>query len=362
MTTFPYRGNLDWLEANTILLAKHGSHAYGTATPESDLDIKGIAVPPSKYFLGYLERFEQATQNEPDLVIFDIRKFFSLAADCNPNIIEVLWVADEDILRTTLFGDRIREHRDLFLSKKARHTFSGYAMSQLKRIKGHYKWSKDPPKAPPVRGDYGLPERTVVPADQLAIAQSMIQKKLDSWEFRELEDVDEATRIGIVNSMAEVLAELNLTANEKFRAAGRSLGLSDDFMAVLEQERRYNTAAKEWEAYRNWQKNRNPARAALEAKYGYDCKHAGHLVRLLKMCREILETGKVLVKRPDREELLAIRNGAWSYEQVLEWAEQQDRDMEAAYKVSTLPHGPDRKALDTLCQSIVQDFFNQKGW
>jgi predicted nucleotidyltransferase len=31
---------------NTILLVKHGSHAYGLNTPESDLDVKGSASSP----------------------------------------------------------------------------------------------------------------------------------------------------------------------------------------------------------------------------------------------------------------------------------------------------------------------------
>jgi len=45
----------------------------------------------------------------------------------------------------------------------------------------------------------------------------------------------------------------------------------------------------------------------LEAKFGFDTKHAMHLIRLLRMAREILETGVVHVKRPDAEELSAIR-------------------------------------------------------
>mgnify|MGYP001607055563 CR=1 FL=1 len=46
-------------------------------------------------------------------------------------------------------------------------------------------------------------------------------------------------------------------------------------------------------------------------------KHAMHLVRLMRMCKEILITCEVVVKRPDREELLAIRNGAWSYYKLI---------------------------------------------
>jgi hypothetical protein len=74
----------------------------------------------------------------------------------------------------------------------------------------------------------------------------------------------------------------------------------------------------------------------------------------MRMCREIMDTGKVNVKRSDREELLAIRNGAWSYEQLLAWAEATENEMDALYRASTLPHAPDRKALDALCVELVE--------
>ncbi len=41
-----------WLKGHTILLGRVGSHAYGTATETSDLDFKGVCVPPADYFLG----------------------------------------------------------------------------------------------------------------------------------------------------------------------------------------------------------------------------------------------------------------------------------------------------------------------
>ena len=103
-----YRGNLKWLPGNTIFLARHGSHAYGLAIEASDLDIKGIVVPPKEYFHGFLRRFEQAESKDPDLTIYGIRKFFQLAADCNPNIIEVLFVDDEDVFIETEWGKHLR--------------------------------------------------------------------------------------------------------------------------------------------------------------------------------------------------------------------------------------------------------------
>jgi hypothetical protein len=94
--TFPYRGNLTWLRPGLIYLMTAGSHAYGLNTPTSDVDIKGIAVPPREYFLGFANSFEQAESKDPDMCVFDIRKFFRLAAECNPNIIEMLWCDESE--------------------------------------------------------------------------------------------------------------------------------------------------------------------------------------------------------------------------------------------------------------------------
>ena len=104
--------HMSWIKDNTVLLVRHGSHAYGTNTPSSDEDFKGIAIPPQNYFFGSLHRFEQAELKapDPDAVIYDIRKFFMLAADCNPNIIEVLHTAPEDHFIVDPIGEIILDH------------------------------------------------------------------------------------------------------------------------------------------------------------------------------------------------------------------------------------------------------------
>jgi len=52
-----YNGNLDWLPSRTIFATVHGSQAYGTNTPESDIDIKGLSVPPKRVLLWLYEEF-----------------------------------------------------------------------------------------------------------------------------------------------------------------------------------------------------------------------------------------------------------------------------------------------------------------
>lgn len=349
-----YTGNLKWLPVRTIYLVRHGSHAYGTNIEGSDEDFRGIAVAPSAYYLGALSHFEQAEQKEPDFVVFDLRKFVQLASQCNPNIIEVLFVDDADVLHADSFGWRLRQERELFLTRRARHTFSGYAASQLKRIRTHHRWLKNPPISPPTRAEHGLPEKTLIPADHLAAAEAAIRAQLDEWAPRFLDELDPGARTAVSNRMAEHLATLDVAMHEDlWPGAARVVGLSDNMIELLAREKRYTSAKREWDNYQTWKRQRNPVRAALEQRFGYDTKHAGHLVRLLRMCREILETGRVLVKRPDADELRAIRGGAWTYEKLVEWAENEDRELQAVAERSRLPTAPDPERIDLLCSSII---------
>lgn len=312
---FPnYNGNLAWLQERTIYLVKHGSVAYGTNIEGSDIDYKGVCIPPSNYYHGYLNHFEQEEGKDPDLAVYEIRKFFKLAADANPSIIEVLWVDEADIVQCNDIGRKLIDHRDLFLSRKARHTFSGYAISQLKRIKLHRDWLLHPVKDPPTRAEYDLPDNALMNASEYGATQSLIDKKVP---------------------------------------------ISESVLYIFNKEREYKTARMRYDQYQNWLKTRNPARAAMEAKFGYDGKHALHLCRLMRMCKEILETGKVIVKRPDRDELLAIRSGEWSFDKLIEYSKTMDQNMEAVMNASPLPHSPDRNKLDALCQSMVESMMQR---
>jgi uncharacterized protein len=355
-----YRGNLTWLRERTIFLARHGSFAYGTNIEGSDEDFRGVAIAPTEYYLGAMQRFDQAESKDPDLTIFDLRKFIQLASQCNPNVVEILFVDESDRLEVSLLGKRLLDMRDLFLTRRVKHTFSGYAASQLRRIRSHYRWLKSPVETQPKREDFGLPDMSRIPKDQLAAAEAAIRQKLDSWAPDFLDDLEPGHRTAVTNRMNDYLTELGVAMHDDlWPGAARTLGFSDNFIELMAREKRYANAKREWQNYQTWKRERNPARAALEAKSGFDTKHAAHLVRLLRMCREILTTGKVLVRRPDAEELLAIRNGAWTYERLVEWAEREDAELQAVAAESALPKAPDIQEIDRRTVAIVSEMLQQ---
>lgn len=349
------KGNLPWLNDRTIFATLYGSKAYGTNIATSDTDIRGVAIAPKECYLGFLNRFEQAEFKEPDAVIYELQKFMKLASDANPSVIEVLFTDERDHLRVEPLGQLLLDNRELFLSKKVRYSFAGYAMSQLKRIETHRKWLLNPPTKQPERKEFGLPEMSSIPKEQMGAINKLVQEKIDSWQV-DWDVLESAERIAFRNSFDQTLSEMSLGSDEQqFTSAMRVLGFDENFVDLIRREKSYQQCKKSWAQFNEWKINRNAIRSEMEAKHGFDCKNASHLVRLCRMASEILQTGKVLVRRPDAKELLEIRNGSWSYDQVVQFAKQQDESLSALYLSSTaVPMHPDRKKLDKLCVQMLE--------
>ena len=264
-----------WLEKGTIFVTLAGSHAYGTNIVTSDTDYRGIAIPPKEFYTGYLDNFEQAeNKGEPDAVIYDIRKFIFLAANCNPNIIEILHTDPSTWVYTSKFFQKLWENRHLFLSKKAKHTFSGYATAQAHRIRLHYEHLTNPMLVPPTREEFGLiPEREMTPAqkDSIGTALAMVTKEIATWHDLAWTDLDEPDKIALKGHIAGYLSKISITKDDLFLDACHSIGLDDNLIDLLKREKSYRAKKDEWIGYQNWLADRNATRSELEAKFGYDC-------------------------------------------------------------------------------------------
>ena len=82
-------------------------------------------------------------------------------------------------------------------------------------------------------------------------------------------------------------------------------------------------------------------------------KHGSHLIRLLRTGLEILRDGELLVRRPDAEELVEIRDGCYTYDDLMAEAESLKDAMSEAAKTSKLPESPDRERIDDVLLSIL---------
>lgn len=120
------------LDSHLVLQVVSGSHAYGTANKDSDVDLRGIIIPPEEYFFG-LRGFEQYEAAEGDVCYYDIRKFFKLAVQGNPNVLEILWAPRMRVFKP--FAHTILDMRPQVLSKYLVRHHVGMATQHLARLK-----------------------------------------------------------------------------------------------------------------------------------------------------------------------------------------------------------------------------------
>jgi predicted nucleotidyltransferase len=201
-----------------------GSRAFGLATKDSDDDLRGIYLPPARLHWSLYKLPEQLefTDETKDEVYWELEKFLKLALKANPNVLEILWTPL--VLYADETAKQLRNMRTAFLSRHIYKTYSGYVLSQFRRMANAH------------------------------------------------------ARTGV-----------------------------------------------------------------------YRPKHAMHLVRLLHSGIEALRSGEIRIDVADhRDELLAIRSGAWSFEQAKDRALQLDRRFQEEYRSTKLPEQPDYRQVDAF--------------
>lgn len=309
---------MNWdIEKSIIFESKTGSGIYGTSDKKSDLDLRGICVPPFSVMVGILGNFEQKDKWEgeyEDRVVYNIKKFFVLCLSNNPSILELLFIPPDFWVTSSIFWEKILESRDLFLSKRVKYTFSGYASSQLYRIQRHRGYLLNPIKSIPTRLEFGLPANPSLSYEQMS---------------------------------AILTLPLNL--------------LPSEIREEVTKESAYRQLKKSWYEYKSWKEGRSKKRAELEEKFGYDTKHAAHLVRLIHEGKEILEYGKLTFPRPEATLLTEIKSGKFKYDELLEIAGEFDKQFDSLYQKSFLSHSPDIIGANKLYLSILEDYYMENG-
>ncbi len=145
-----------FLPTNVHYETMMGSVAYGVSGDSSDMDIYGFCIPPKRDIFPHLkgeilgfgrrpDRFNQYQQHGVvdkngkgkvyDITVFSIVRYFHLAMENNPNIIDSLFTPQFCVLHITQVGQMMREKRHMFLHKGCWQKFKGYAYSQLHKMK-----------------------------------------------------------------------------------------------------------------------------------------------------------------------------------------------------------------------------------
>lgn len=120
---------------NIILEGVTGSTAYGLNTENSDVDVKGVYLLPTRTVLSIGFNQEHTTKDhvDPDWVYHEVGKFMKLVIAGNPTVTELLYLDEYTIL--TPIGQLLIDNRASFLSTDAvSKAYRGYAFSQAKKL------------------------------------------------------------------------------------------------------------------------------------------------------------------------------------------------------------------------------------
>lgn len=237
-----------------LIRGQVGSRAYGTSMPTSDTDYMEVVAASDQVYLsldwfgsqGTVEHKEKDEDGQllSEQTSYELTKFMRMCQNFNPNVITVLWLPHYEYVDP--LGQLLIDHRHIFNSKKAIHSFVGFAFRQL-------------------------------------------------------------TKMGVDNP-----------------ATGRM----------------------------------GAARKHIRDTYGYDTKYMYHAVRLARMVEEYFNCDgqRLNVDRRgiDADELLAIRNGAWTYDQGKAEIERILAAAKEAAAASSLPEEPDKQAIRDLARVILR--------
>jgi uncharacterized protein len=324
-----------------------GSRAYGTDLPNSDTDIKGVFVLPPSYYFG-LHKIDQVSSEKNDEVYYELHRFAELLAKSNPGILEMLATPSDCILYChPKFEVFLKVN---FLSKQCKDTFAGFAIAQIKKARGLNKKINKP-----------IPLERKTPLDFCYVAHEQGSMPLEQWLMKNNWDQANCGLVSIANMPGVYGLYYDATDSLGFSGIVRSDQANEVALSSIPKDLpraalmtfnkdAYSIHCKEHREYREWEENRNEDRYQNTLDHGknYDAKNMMHTIRLLDMAVEILDRGILQVRRPNREHLLAIRQGQFSFDALMEEANQKMEDIERAFQRSKLPDVPSVDIIEDL--------------
>jgi len=125
-----------------ILRVVVGSRAYGLDVDTSDTDRRGVFLPPAELHWSLYGVPEQIDDEPGQATFWEIEKVVVMALKANPNVLECLW---SPLVETcTPLGRELLAMRSSFLSRLVFQTYSGYVLSQFRKIAADVRQHGEP--------------------------------------------------------------------------------------------------------------------------------------------------------------------------------------------------------------------------
>lgn len=344
--------NIKNIKQNNLILLESisGSRSFGLATENSDTDIRGVYYLPKEDFFS-LNYIPQISNETNDISYYEIGRFVELLQKNNPNILEILASPEDCIQQKNPLMDLLKPED--FLSKLCKDTFAGYAISQIKKAKGLNKKILNPidkERKSILDFCYVLENNGSVPLKKWLSENGKIQEKcglvnIDNTKGMFALFYNESGDLGykgiIQNEEANQVSLSSIPKEEKSLA----------FMFCNLDA--YSTYCKDYREYWKWVSERNEDRYNVNQNHGqnYDSKNMMHTIRLLQSCEQIFKTNSLNIRVENRDELLDIKAGNWSYDDVMKKAEGLIQSIEYYHSKSTLPEFPD---LEETTKTLVE--------
>ena len=319
------------LKDNIILLGLGGSYAYGTNTENSDLDIRGIATHSAEDILTR-KGFEQIVNETTDTTVYSLEKIVNLLSNCNPNTIEILGLEPWQYLYVSSIGQELINNKDMFLSKRAVHSFGGYATAQLRRLSN---------KA----------VRTVEQEQREKHILASIENARYSYPNKYFNYPEDSINLYIDKAVNEDYdTEIFMDINLKHYPLRDYKSMWSEMQNIVKD---YSKIGK---------------RNSHAIEHNKLSKHMMHLIRLYLMCFDILEDGKIITyRKKEHDFLMDIRNGKYlddnkqPTKEFYDIVDEMENKLDYLKDHSPLPDNPDYKRINDFLYNANLNVLYQKG-
>lgn len=261
--------------------------------------------------------------NTTDTTVYAFNKIIKLLCSCNPNTIEILGLKPEHYLYLSPIGEELVANRKMFLSKRAVHSFGGYANAQLRRLES---------KAARLTGQSQMEEYIL---KSIEYASVYFKERYAAFP-------EDSLRLYIDESQRDELD------TEIFMDVTLHHYPLRDYSDVCNE---MNSIIKSY--------NKMGGRNQKAIEHGKIAKHMMHLIRLYLMCFDILENEEIHTYREKEHGfLMDIRNGKYLDEneqptnEFYAIVDAYEERMEYLKTHTNLPDSVDQKAIDRFVVSV----------
>jgi predicted nucleotidyltransferase len=308
-----------------IVKMKFGAHLYGTATPDSDMDYKGIFLPTKEeLLLGRVPKSHnystgkgesRNTKNDIDIELYSFHYFIKLACDGQTVAMDMLHAPENMILQKSNIWDGIVKNKQKFYTKNLR-SFIDYARRQASK--------------------YGIKGSRINAALQVL---EILKKEDSSKKMREVWN-----QLPRVEHCYDVAPDPN--GMRQYQVCGKSFQESATIGYVIPiVEKFYNDYGRR-------------AKLAAENK-NIDWKAVSHALRAAYQTKEILTENTINFPLRTADFLIKVKQGKLDYlSEVGPVLEVLMEEVESLALTSNLPQTVDRQFWDQfICETLGRALF-----